>query len=96
MTKKTSMVNVRISDELKQQASEVLAHMGLNISDVIRMLLTKIASEGKLPDFLTTDPETYDKWFRAKVQEALDDPSPGIPHEEVMASVRARIERSTK
>jgi hypothetical protein len=27
----------------------------------------------------------YDKWFRAKVQEALDDPRPSIPHAEVMA-----------
>jgi len=27
----------------------------------------------------------YDKWFRSKVQEALDDPRPGMPHEEVSA-----------
>ncbi len=27
----------------------------------------------------------YDKWFRGKVQEALDDPRPGMPHEEVSA-----------
>lgn len=27
----------------------------------------------------------YDKWFRAQVQEALDDPRPGIPHEQVQA-----------
>ena len=27
----------------------------------------------------------YDKWFRARVQEALDDPRPSIPHEQVMA-----------
>jgi hypothetical protein len=27
----------------------------------------------------------YDKWFRAQVQEALDDPRPNIPHEEVVA-----------
>jgi len=25
----------------------------------------------------------YDTWFRAQVQEALDDPRPGIPHEQV-------------
>ncbi len=28
--------------------------------------------------------ESYDRWFRAKVQAALDDPRPGIPHEEAM------------
>ena len=27
----------------------------------------------------------YDKWFRSQVQVALDDPRPGIPHEEVSA-----------
>lgn len=30
----------------------------------------------------------YDKWFRAQVQEALDDPRPSIPHDEVMADWR--------
>ncbi len=36
--------------------------------------------------------EEYDAWFRARVQEALDDPRPGLPHEQVMAEVRALIE----
>lgn len=27
----------------------------------------------------------YDKWFRSRVQAALDDPRPSIPHEEVSA-----------
>jgi len=36
--------------------------------------------------------EAYDRWFRAKVQKALDDPRPGIPHAEVMAEMRAIIE----
>ncbi len=27
----------------------------------------------------------YDKWFRAQVQEAMDDPRPNIPHDEVAA-----------
>lgn len=36
----------------------------------------------------------YDTWFRARVQEALDDPRPSIPHEEVeeeWASERAEL-----
>lgn len=32
----------------------------------------------------------YDKWFRAKVQEALDDPSPSIPNEQVSAHFKAK------
>jgi hypothetical protein len=36
--------------------------------------------------------DAYDRWYRAKVQKSLDDPRPGIPHEEVMAEVTAIIE----
>ena len=36
---------------------------------------------------------SYDRWFRAKVQASLDDPRPPIPHDEVMAQVRATIKR---
>ena len=44
-------------------------------------------------EFATTEEaEAYDLWFRAKVQESLDDPSPGIPHDEVMAEMRALID----
>lgn len=40
-----ALVSVRISEDVKKQASAVLAGAGLTISDVIRMTLTKIASE---------------------------------------------------
>ncbi|NWB54185.1 antitoxin [Pseudomonas sp. F8002] len=39
---------------------------------------------------------SYDRWFRAKVQAALDDPSPGIPHDQVMAEMQALIESKRK
>jgi hypothetical protein len=35
---------------------------------------------------------SYDRWFRAKVQAAIDDPRPSIPHDQVMAEMRALIE----
>ena len=39
----------------------------------------------------------YDEWFRAQVQVALDDDSPGIPHEQVVQEMseilRAASER---
>ncbi|MGE1172779.1 stability determinant [Pseudomonas sp. BW7P1] len=40
--------------------------------------------------------ESYDRWFRAKVQEALDDPSPGIPHEEAMRRLDQLLEERRK
>ncbi len=35
----------------------------------------------------------HDAWFRAEVQQALDDPRPGIPHDTVLAETRAIIDR---
>ena len=37
------------------------------------------------------DAAAYDSWFREQVQTALDDPSPSIPHDQVMAEMRALI-----
>lgn len=36
--------------------------------------------------------DSYDRWFRERVQRSLDDPRPSIPHDEAMARVRAVIE----
>ncbi len=44
----------------------------------------------------TEEAEAYDVWFRAKVREALDDPRPGIPHEQVMAEMQAIIDGKAK
>jgi hypothetical protein len=37
--------------------------------------------------------DSYEQWFRAKVQESLDDPRPGIPHDQVMAKMDALISK---
>lgn len=34
---------------------------------------------------------SYDRWFRGKVQASLDDPRPSIPHDQVMAEMRAML-----
>lgn len=34
---------------------------------------------------------SYDQWFRRKVQAAIDDPRPGLAHEDVMAEMEAVI-----
>jgi len=39
------------------------------------------------------DEREHDTWFRAQVQEALDDPRPAIPHDVVMEQTRAIIDR---
>ena len=92
MPAQTTMLHVRVDEALKAKAAEALATVGLTLSDAVRILLTRVAAEGGLPPGLTTEPEGYDAWFRAKVQEALDDPRPGIPHEEVMAEMKQLID----
>ena len=84
MPAQTSMLHVRVDDQLKAQASDALAGVGLTLSDAVRILLTRVAAEGGLPAGLTADPDAYDAWFRAKVQEALDDPRPTTPHAKAM------------
>lgn len=96
MAAQTSMLHVRVDDQLKAQASEALAGVGLTLSDAVRILLTRVADEGGLPAGLASDPKVYDTWFRAKVQEALDDSRPSIPHNEVMADMRSRIEKNRR
>lgn len=92
----TSMLHVRVDDQLKADASEKLARVGLTVSDAVRILLTRVAKEGGLPAGLTADPEAHDAWFRAKVQEALADPRPIVPHGQVMDEVQARIDRKRR
>ena len=93
MAARTSMLHVRVDDELKAQAAQTLANVGLTLSDAVRILLTRVAREGGLPAGLTADPEAYDDWFRAKVHEALNNTQPTISHERVMDETQALIER---
>ena len=96
MAARTSMLHVRIDDELKAQATETLASVGLTVSDAVRILLTRVAREGGLPAGLTADPDAHDAWFRAKVQEALADTRPAVAHQEVMDDAQALIDRKRR
>jgi DNA-damage-inducible protein J len=91
MASQTSMLHVRVDDRLKSKATESLSRVGLTVSDAVRILLTRVAQENGLPAGLATDPKAYDQWFREKVQEALAETGPSIPHQQVMSEVRARI-----
>ncbi len=92
MATHTSMLHIRIDDQLKAQATETLANIGLTVSDAVRILLTRVAKEGGLPAGLTTAPEAHDAWFRAKVHEALADTRPTASHQAAMEQVQAVID----
>jgi len=78
-----ALVQTRIDPDVKARAAIVLEDIGMTISDAVRILLTRTANEGALPFALASGGAAHDAWFRAKVQAALDDPRPAIPHDEV-------------
>ena len=85
-----ALVQTRIDVDVKERAAAVLGELGITVSEAVRILLTRTANEGALPFELTSSSPAHDAWFRAKVQEALDDPHPGIPNSEVKAHFAKR------
>ncbi|MGB2603615.1 MAG: type II toxin-antitoxin system RelB/DinJ family antitoxin [Candidatus Sulfotelmatobacter sp.] len=85
-----ALVQTRIDPAVKKRAAAVLEELGVTVSEAVRILLTRTANEGALPFELTVDAAAHDAWFRAKVQEALDDPRPAIPHKKVEAHFAKR------
>ncbi len=61
-----AFVRARIADDVKNRAAAVLAEMGLTVSDLMRIVLTRVAREGALPfDMKVPNAET-----RAAMEEA--------------------------
>ena len=49
MPSATSMLHVRIDDDLKAQATDALARMGLSTSDAVRLLFHRIVADQAFP-----------------------------------------------
>jgi DNA-damage-inducible protein J len=45
----TTMVHIRVDETLKTQATDTLAAMGLSLSDAVRVFLTRVVAEQRLP-----------------------------------------------
>jgi DNA-damage-inducible protein J len=45
----TAFVRARIDEKIRDEAASVLAEMGLTVSDVVRMTLTRVAKDKALP-----------------------------------------------
>jgi DNA-damage-inducible protein J len=43
------MVHVRVDEKVKTEATEMLASMGLSLSDAVRVFLTRVVAERQLP-----------------------------------------------
>ncbi len=45
----TTMIHVRVEEHVKVSATEALAKMGLTVSDAVRVLLVRVASDQAFP-----------------------------------------------
>ena len=45
----STMLHVRVDNEIKAQASEALAAMGLSVSDAVRILLKRVVNDQAFP-----------------------------------------------
>ncbi len=62
-----TIVRARIDEHTKEEASVVLAAMGLTVSDAFRLLLTRIAKEKALPfEPLVPNEETIEAMREAR------------------------------
>lgn len=62
----TAFVRARVDEKLKEEAAAVLAEMGLTVSDLVRITLTRVAKDGALPfDLKIPNAET-----RAAIEES--------------------------
>ena len=44
-----AFVRARVDEKIKEEAAAILADMGLTVSDVVRIVLTRVAKEKALP-----------------------------------------------
>ena len=81
-----AVVRARIDGRIKSEAAAVLGAMGLTLSDVFRILLTRVAAEKALPfSPLVPNAETI-----AAMEEHLHGPLPRVNTvEELMAELNA-------
>jgi len=62
-----AVVRARIDEHIKEEASAVLAAMGLTVSDAFRILLTRVAREKALPfDPLVPNADTIEAMKEAR------------------------------
>ena len=66
----TTMVHVRVDENVKAQAAETLASMGLTVSDAIRVFLTRVVADKELP-FAIKAPNAASRAAMAEASEII-------------------------
>ena len=49
MTAQTSMLHIRVDDDIKEQATAALTTMGLSVSDAVRLFLRRVVIDQAFP-----------------------------------------------
>lgn len=84
---RASMLNVRIHDELKIEAAEVLSNYGLTLSDAVRIFLTSVAKKKSLPAELVMNDEAFEKWLGERLEQSLNNRGASRPAREFLKSL---------
>ena len=73
-----TVVRARIDEHVKEEASAVLATIGLTVSDAFRLMMVRIAQDKALPfEPLIPNPETVEAMRAARRGEVVTVGSPG-------------------
>ncbi len=83
---KGAVFTVKLEAELRDAFTDEAAAMHRPASQLVREFMREFVQRQRAA-------REHDAWFRARVQEALEDTRPGIPHDAVMDETRAIIER---
>jgi len=78
----TTMVHVRVDEQIKAQATETLAAMGLSVSDAVRVFLMRVVADKQMP-------------FELKVPNA-ETRAAMIEADEIARTRRARFDAATE
>ena len=76
----TAMIHVRVDQQIKAQATETLASMGLSVSDAVRVFLMRVVADKQMP-------------FRLKVPN-VDTRAAMNEADEIASSRRARFDNA--
>lgn len=77
-------LTVRISDDIKTEAAEVLAGFGLTLSDAVRIFLTSVATKKSLPPELVMSDADYEAWLGERLMRAMEDRDGSRPAREFL------------
>lgn len=67
----TTMVHVRVDENIKTQAAETLASMGLTVSDAVRVFLMRVVADKELP-FAVKAPNARSRAAMAETNEIIN------------------------